>query len=137
MTGMRKKPQNKTWSVRTAEEHFFSMLLPYAEDSEKELVESEMKELTASYQMISWSSSKIQILEFLGFFSEYRFYRVTLRKVFFQFAEMLMELGKGICFWWQDSSIFIREKQDYYIDLVFYNYILKNALSFIDLKMRR
>ena len=37
---------------------------------------------------------------------------------------------------WQGSSIFVQKKQDYFIDLVFYNYILK-CFVLIDLKTQK
>ena len=49
--------------------------------------------------------------------------------------KFLMELGKGYAFVARQQHIHT-EKQDYYIDLVFYNYILK-CFVLIDLKTQK
>ena len=49
--------------------------------------------------------------------------------------KFLMEMGKGYAFVVRQQHIHT-EKQDYYIDLVFYNYILK-CFVLIDLKTER
>lgn len=49
--------------------------------------------------------------------------------------KFLMEMGKGYAFVARQQHIHT-EKQDYYIDLVFYNYILK-CFVLIDLKTER
>lgn len=49
--------------------------------------------------------------------------------------KFLMEMGKGYAFVARRQHIHT-EKQDYYIDLVFYNYILK-CFVLIDLKTER
>lgn len=56
-----KEAAEQTWSVRTLQrnissQYYYRML----RTQKKELVESEMKELTAPYRMISWSLSKIR-----------------------------------------------------------------------------
>ena len=120
-----------------AEEHFFSVLLSYAGDTEKELVESEMKELTAPYQNDKLEFIKNPVVaEFLGFSQNTDFTESDLEKsILSNLQKFLMELGKGYAFVARQQHIHT-EKQDYYIDLVFYNYILK-CFVLIDLKTEK
>ena len=92
----------------------------------KELVESEMKELTAPYQNDKLEFIKNPVVaEFLGFSQNTDFTESDLEKsILSNLQKFLMELGKGYAFVARQQHIHT-EKQDYYIDLVFYNYILK------------
>ena len=54
------------------------------------------------------------------------------QRIITQIQKFLMELGKGYAFVARQQHI-RTEKEDYYIDLVFYNYILK-CFVLIDLK---
>ena len=101
----------------------------------KELVESEMKELTAPYQNDKLEFIKNPVVaEFLGFSQNTDFTESDLEKsILSNLQKFLMELGKGYAFVARQQHIHT-EKQDYYIDLVFYNYILK-CFVLIDLKM--
>ena len=103
----------------------------------KELVESEMKELTASYQNDKLEFIKNPVVaEFLGFSQNTDFTESDLEKsILSNLQKFLMELGKGYAFVARQQHIHT-EKQDYYIDLVFYNYILK-CFVLIDLKTEK
>lgn len=57
------------------------------------------------------------------------------RSILSNLQKFLMELGKGYAFVARQQHIHT-EKQDYYIDLVFYNYILK-CFVLIDLKTEK
>ena len=73
------------------------------------------------------------IAEFLGMAEDTSFTETELEKsIIFNIQKFLMELGKGYAFVNRQQRIHT-EKEDYYIDLVFYNYILK-CFVLIDLK---
>ena len=76
------------------------------------------------------------VAEFLGFSQNTDFTESDLEKsILSNLQKFLMELGKGYAFVARQQHIHT-EKQDYYIDLVFYNYILK-CFVLIDLKTEK
>ena len=97
-------------------------------------VEKEMKELTATYQADKLEFIKNPVIaEFLGLSSNTDFTESELeQRIITHIQKFLMELGKGYAFVARQQHI-RTEKEDYYIDLVFYNYILK-CFVLIDLK---
>ena len=120
-----KEAAEQTWSVRTLQrnissQYYYRML----KTQKKELVENEMKELTASYQNDKLEFIKNPVVaEFLGFSQDTNFTESNLEKsILSNLQKFLMELGKGYAFVARQQHIHT-EKQDYYIDLVFYNYI--------------
>ncbi len=133
-----KEAMEQTWSVRTLQrnvssQYYYRML----QTQRKEIVETEMKELTAEYQ-----SDKLEfiknpmIAEFLGLASNTDFTENDFEKsILSNLQKFLMELGKGYAFVARQQHIHT-EKQDYFIDLVFYNYILK-CFVLIDLKTQK
>ena len=133
-----KEAAEQTWSVRTLQrnissQYYYRML----KTQKKELVESEMKELTAAYQKDKLEFIKNPVVaEFLGFSQNTDFTESDLEKsILSNLQKFLMELGKGYAFVARQQHIHT-EKQDYYIDLVFYNYILK-CFVLIDLKTEK
>lgn len=133
-----KEATEQTWSVRTLQrnissQYYYRML----GTQKKEFVESEMKELTASYQNDKLEFIKNPVVaEFLGFSQNTDFTESDLEKsILSNLQKFLMELGKGYAFVARQQHIHM-EKQDYYIDLVFYNYILK-CFVLIDLKTEK
>lgn len=133
-----KEAVEQTWSVRTLQrnissQYYYRML----KTQKKELVENEMKELTASYQNDKLEFIKNPVVaEFLGFSKDTDFTESDLEKsILSNLQKFLMELGKGYAFVARQQHIHT-EKQDYYIDLVFYNYILK-CFILIDLKAEK
>lgn len=130
-----KESLEQTWSVRTLQrnissQYYYRMLQTQAPD----LVESEMKKLTAEYQKDKLEFIKNPVIaEFLGLSTNPDFTENDLEKsILSNLQKFLMELGKGYAFVARQEHIHT-EKQDYYIDLVFYNYILK-CFVLIDLK---
>ena len=93
-----------------------------------------MKQLTASYQQDKLEYLKNPVVaEFLGLSSNVDMTETQLESaILSNLQKFLMELGKGYAFVARQQHIHT-EKQDYYIDLVFYNYILK-CFVLIDLK---
>ena len=133
-----KEAAEQTWSVRTLQrnissQYYYRML----GTQKKELVESEMKELTAPYQNDKLEFIKNPVVaEFLGFSQNTDFTESDLEKsILSNLQKFLMELGKGYAFVARQQHIHT-EKQDYYIDLVLYNYILK-CFVLIDLKTEK
>lgn len=71
--------------------------------------------------------------EFLGFTADTSFHESELEQaIITNLEKFILELGKGFAFVARQQHIHT-EKEDYYIDLVFYNYILKSFVL-IDLK---
>lgn len=133
-----KEAAEQTWSVRTLQrnissQYYYRML----KTQKQELVESEMKELTAPYQNDKLEFIKNPVIaEFLGFSQDTDFTESDLEKsILSNLQKFLMELGKGYAFVARQQHIHT-EKQDYFIDLVFYNYILK-CFVLIDLKTEK
>ena len=100
-------------------------------------VEAEMQALTAPYQADKLEFIKNpMIAEFLGMSVDGSFTETELEKsIIVNLQKFLMELGKGYAFVARQQHI-RTEKEDYYIDLVFYNYILK-CFVLIDLKTNK
>lgn len=133
-----KEAYNQTWSVRTLQrnissQYYYRMLKTQHQD----LVEKEMNELTSAYQNDKYEFIKNPVIaEFLGFSQDTDFTESDLEKsILSNLQKFLMELGKGYAFVARQQHIHT-EKQDYYIDLVFYNYILK-CFVLIDLKTEK
>ena len=130
-----KEAQEQAWSVRTLQrnissQYYYRILMSQNAES----VEKEMKELTASYQADKLEFIKNPVIaEFLGLSSNTDFTESDLeQRIITHIQKFLMELGKGYAFVARQQHI-RTEKEDYYIDLVFYNYILK-CFVLIDLK---
>ncbi len=133
-----KEAAEQTWSVRTLQrnissQYYYRML----QTQNKELVENEMKQLTADYQTDKLEFIKNPVIaEFLGLSSNSDFTESDLESsILTNLQKFLMELGKGYAFVARQQHIHT-EKQDYFIDLVFYNYILK-CFVLIDLKTEK
>lgn len=130
-----KEAVEQTWSVRTLQRNISSQYYHRLLKSQnKELVESEMKTLTDGYNDDKLEFIKNPVIaEFLGMSTDTSYTESELEKnIISNLQKFLMELGKGYAFVARQQHIHT-EKQDYYIDLVFYNYILK-CFVLIDLK---
>ena len=129
-----KEVVNQAWSVRTlqrniASQYYFRLLQSPAKDK----VEAEMKALTAPLQdKLEYMKNPV-VAEFLGFHNNTDFSESDLEQsILNHLTTFLMELGKGFAFVDRQKHIHT-EKKDYYIDLVFYNYLLK-CFVLVDLK---
>ena len=125
----------ETWSVRTLQRNISSQYYYRLLKSQvKEDVICEMKEKTNLYQNDKLEFIKNpMIMEFLGLPNETSFTESELEtSIINNLQKFLMELGKGYAFVARQQHIHT-EKQDYYIDLVMYNYILK-CFVLVDLK---
>ena len=126
--------EDQTWSVRTLQrnistQYYYRML----QSQNKELVEKEMLTNTAHLQDRLVAIKNPVIAEFMGFQPNYTFSESELEQnIISNLQQFMMELGKGFAFVARQQHIHT-EKDDYYIDLVFYNYVLK-CFVLIDLK---
>ena len=93
-----------------------------------------MQKLTTPFQQDKFEFIKNPVVaEFLGLSPNSDFTKSELETtIISNLQKFLMELGKGYAFVSRQQHIHT-EKQDYFIDLVFYNYILKYFIL-IDLK---
>ncbi len=133
-----KEAYEQTWSVRTLQRNIDSQYYYRLLASQKPApVEQEMQNITASYQADKLEFIKNPVVaEFLGFSADESFTETQLESnIISNLQKFLMELGKGYAFVARQQHI-KTEKEDYFIDLVFYNYILK-CFVLIDLKTSR
>lgn len=133
-----KEAAEQTWSARTLQRNISSQYYYRLLKSQNPVpVEQEMKKLTAPYQADKLEFIKNPVVaEFLGMSVDSSFTETELEKsIIANLQKFLMELGKGYAFVARQQHI-RTEKEDYYIDLVFYNYILK-CFVLIDLKTNK
>lgn len=123
------------WSVRALERqigtHYYERLLS---SKEKQPVINEAKEHTKDLQLTPKDIIKDPyVLEFLDLKQNNSFYESDLESVLIEkIQDFLLELGRGFAFVARQKRI-KTETSDFYIDLVFYNYMLK-CFVIIDLK---
>ena len=122
-----KEALGEMWSVRTLQrnidsQYYYRMLSSQV----KEPVKQEMESLTEKYQKDKLEFIKNpMVVEFLGLTSDTSFTESKLESsIITHLQKFIMEMGKGYAFVARQQHIHTT-KQDYYIDLVFYNYILK------------
>ena len=127
-----------SWSVRTLQrnvdsDYYHRMLL----SQRKDLVKEEMLEITEPLQEKKLEFIKNpMVLEFLGIPENNSYKETDLEKAIIDHIQsFLMELGKGYAFIGRQVRIHT-EKEDYFIDLVFFNYLL-NCFVLIDLKTKK
>ncbi len=123
------------WSVRTLQRNISSAYYHrMLASQQKELVEAEMIENTKDYQADKLEYIKNPVIaEFLGLAQNTSYTESDLETCIIDHMEkFLLEMGKGFAFVARQKHIHT-EKEDYYIDLVFYNYMLK-CFFLIDLK---
>ena len=126
----------QNWSVRTLQRNidtqYYNRLLS---SQNKRPVEKEMKSLTEDYQKDKLEYIKNPfIAEFLDLSTNRDLTENKLETaILSNLQRFIMEMGKGYAFVARQQHI-QTEKQDYYIDLVFYNYILK-CFVLVDLKI--
>lgn len=133
-----KETAENNWSVRTLDRNistlYYERLL---KSPNQEPVRQEMLEKTKALQQDKFEFIKSPaVLEFLNLPANKGYTEQQLEQALLDnLQQFLLELGKGYAF--VDRQKLIRtEARDYYIDLVFYNYILK-CFVLIDLKTHR
>ena len=129
-----KEAYEEAWSSRTLQrnvssQYYYRML----KTQDPSGVRTEMQVLTSPYQNKLEFIRNPVIAEFLGMEQDKKYHESDLEQTIINnIQKFMMELGKGYAFVARQQHIHT-EKDDYYIDLVFYNYILK-CFVLIDLK---
>lgn len=133
-----KEAAQQAWNVRTlqrniASQYYYRLLKSQVKDP----VVEEMKQLTTKYQYDKLEFIKNPVIaEFLSLPTNTSFTETELEtSIISNLQKFLMELGKGYAFVARQQHIHT-EKQDYFIDLVFYNYYLK-CFVLVDLKTEK
>ena len=113
------------WSVRTLDRNISTLYYNRIVASiDKKIVENEMKEKTKKLQAEEFIKNPV-VLEFLDLPTNMSYIENELEKALTDdIQKFMMELGKGFAFVERQQHI-RTENSDFYIDLVFYNYILK------------
>lgn len=122
------------WGTRTLQRNVSSQYYHRMLQSQnKDAVRSEMKQLTAPMQdKLEYLKNPV-VAEFLGFKNNTDYTESDLEQsIIDHLIPFLMELGKGFTLADRQKRIHT-EKEDYYIDLVFYNYNLR-CFVLVDLK---
>lgn len=124
----------EVWSSRTlhrniASQYYYRLM----QSSAKDKVEAEMKQLTTPLQDKLEFIKNPVVAEFLGLGQNTDFTESDLEKsIIGHLQNFVMEMGKGFAFVARQKHL-RTDMGDFYIDLVFYNYILK-CFFLIDLK---
>ena len=123
------------WSVRTlhrniSSQYYYRLL----QSQTKDMIIDEMKRITAPMQGDKLEFIKNPVVaEFLGLAQNTKFSETELENaIITHLQKFIMELGKGFAFVARQQHI-RTDMGDFYIDLVFYNYILK-CFMLVDLK---
>ena len=123
------------WSVRTlhrniSSQYYYRLL----QSQSKDMVIDEMKQITAPMQGDKLEFIKNPVVaEFLGLAQNTKFSETELESsIIAHLQKFIMGLGKGYAFVARQQHI-RTDMGDFYIDLVFYNYILK-CFMLVDLK---
>lgn len=113
------------WSVRTLDRNISTLYYNRIVASiDKKIVENEMKDKTKKLQAEEFIKNPV-VLEFLDLPTNMSYTESQLEKALIDdIQKFMMELGKGFAFVERQQHI-RTENSDFYIDLVFYNYILK------------
>ncbi len=126
------------WSYRTLNRNintlYYERLLM---SKKKQPVVNEMQDKTKAYQQdkLEYIKSPV-VLEFLGLPEDTSLAESKLETAIINNLEkFLMEMGKGYALVARQQHI-RTEENDYYIDLVFYNYLIKSFIL-VDLKVNR
>jgi predicted nuclease of restriction endonuclease-like (RecB) superfamily len=131
-----KEAVHGSWSVRVLERQINSLYYERLLSSkEKPSVIEEMKRNAGQLTFDPHNHLKDPyILEFLDLKPDTRYLEKDLEaSLINQMQKFLLELGRGFCFVERQKRI-ATETGDFYIDLVFYNYILK-CFVLVDLKL--
>ena len=124
------------WSVRTLDRNISTLYYNRIVASiDKKTVEDEMKDKTKKLQAEEFIKNPV-VLEFLDLPSNMSYTENELEKALTDdIQKFMMELGKGFAFVERQQHI-RTENSDFYIDLVFYNYILK-CFVIVELKTEK
>jgi predicted nuclease of restriction endonuclease-like (RecB) superfamily len=133
-----KETAENNWSVRTLDRNISTLYYNRLLSSQvKEPVIKEMQEKTAEFQQDKMEFIKNPaVLEFLGLPDNKGYTEPDLEQAIVnEMKKFLLELGKGFAFVERKQHI-RTETQDFFIDLVFYNYMLK-CFVIVELKTHK
>jgi predicted nuclease of restriction endonuclease-like (RecB) superfamily len=133
-----KEAAEQMWSVRTLDRNISTLYYQRLISSQtKEPVVNEMMENTKTFQQDAFEFIKNPVvLEFLNLPNNMGYTEQTLEKLLISnLQKFILELGKGFAFV-ERQQLIRTETSDFYIDLIFYNYILK-CFVIIDLKVNK
>ena len=133
-----KEAAEQTWDFRTLDRNISTQYYERLLMSQvKKPVIKEMQTKTRKYQKDKLEFIKNpSVLEFLGLPGNTGYSEAVLEKAIINhLQQFILELGKGFAFV-ERQQLIRTETSDYYVDLVFYNYILK-CFILIDLKTTR
>jgi len=128
----------QNWSVRTLDRNISTLYYQRLISSQKkDLVEQEMKENTTQFKNQPADFIKNPtVLEFLNLPTSKAYTELELEQALIDnLQQFLLELGKGFSFVARQKHI-RTESADFFIDLVFYNYILK-CFVIVELKTNK
>lgn len=128
---------NEMWSTRTLQRNISSQYYHrMLQSQDKAAVHDEMVKQTKPLQdKLEYLKNPV-VAEFLGFKNNTEYTESRLEQsIIDHLVPFLMELGKGFAFVDRQKHIHT-EKEDYFIDLVFYNYHLR-CFVLIDLKTKK
>jgi predicted nuclease of restriction endonuclease-like (RecB) superfamily len=131
------------WSVRTLDRNISTLYYQRLLSSQKkDIVIEEMEEKTAAFQHDNLNLDSLEfiknptVLEFLGLPGNSGYVEAELEKAIIDhIQQFLLELGKGFAFVSRQQLI-RTETSEFYVDLVFYNFILK-CFVLIELKTNK
>lgn len=130
-----REASRENWSARTLARNvgsqYYQRLL---QSPKKEAVVAEMLKNAASHQPANAEMVKSPVVaEFLNILPNSDFTETNLEKsIIGHIGKFIMELGRGFSFVARQQHV-VADGHDYFIDLVFYNYVLK-CFFLIDLK---
>jgi predicted nuclease of restriction endonuclease-like (RecB) superfamily len=130
-----KEAAEQNWSVRTLDRNISTLYYQRLLSSqEKNSVQTEMHDKTNEFQKDSFEFIKNPaVLEFLNLPINLGYTEKELEKALIDnLQKFILELGKGYAFV-ERQQLIRTETSDFYIDLVFYNFILK-CFVLIELK---
>lgn len=133
-----KEAAANNWAVRTLDRNISTLYYQRLLSSQlKEPVENEMIEKTEAFQNDKFDFIKNpSVLEFLNLPTNMSYTEAKLEKALIDnLQKFLLELGKGYAFV-ERQQLIRTETSDFYIDLVFYNFILK-CFVIIELKTNK
>lgn len=133
-----KEAANNNWSIRTLDRNISTLYYQRLISSQvTEVVGNEMIEKTKDFQNDAFEFIKNPaVLEFLNLPVSYSYTEAELEKALIDnLQKFILELGKGFAFV-ERQQLIRTETSDFYIDLVFYNYILK-CFVIIELKTNK
>jgi len=131
-----KEAAENMWSVRTLDRNISTLYFQRLLSSQnKELVENEMIEKSTQLNQLDFIKNP-SVLEFLNLPNNLSYTEQELEKALIDnIQKFILELGKGFAFV-ERQQLIRTETSDFYIDLVFYNFILK-CFVIIELKTNK